>query len=96
MTERVLVRVQFDPASGRSVSVAVAEALSLVVESAIDLPPLAYSIDTDSLDALFATRTGPPPSELRLTFPYQRWQVTVSGAGEICISDRSEPEMETD
>lgn len=96
MTERVLVRAQFDPTSDRPVSVAVAETLSLVVESAIDLPPLAYSIDTDSLDALFTSHTDPPPSELRLTFPYQQWQVTVSGTGEIFISNRSDQQVPTD
>jgi hypothetical protein len=96
MSDNVLVRARFDPRSDRSVSVAVAETLSLVVESAIDLPPLAHSIDTDSLDALFAPHTGPPASELQLTFPYQQWKVTVSGTGEISISDRSEHRVPND
>jgi hypothetical protein len=84
--DHVLVRARFDPGSERSVSVAVAETLSLVAESAVDLPPLAYSIDTDSLDALFAAGDSAPATELRLTFPYQQWQVTVTGDGEIVIS----------
>ncbi len=96
MTEHVLVRAQFDPISDQSVSVVVAEALSLVVESAIDLPPLAHSIDTDSLDGLFTPHAGPPASDLRLTFPYQQWHVTVTGTGEILISDRSGRQLPND
>jgi hypothetical protein len=93
MSDSVLVRARFDPSSDRSVSVTIAEAVALVAESALDLPPLAHTIDTDSLDALFTTggdTTGTtPPSELRLTFPYLQWQVTVTGAGEIVIGARS-------
>lgn len=97
MSDRVLVRVRFDPCSDESVAVAVAESLSLVVESAIDLPPLAHTIDTDSLDSLFTSPVDtPPPRELRLTFPYERWEVTIIGTGEIVISARPGYELLSD
>jgi hypothetical protein len=61
----------------------------MVVESPVELPPLAYTIDTDSIDALFTPATASSiPRELRLTFPYERWQVTVDGTGEIVVSLR--------
>ena len=97
MSERVLVRTRFDPSSNRSVAVAVAEALSLVAELSIDLPPLAHSIDTDSLDGLFGSgASSPPPVELRLTFPYEQWQVTVAGTGEIVVGVRPGYELAHD
>lgn len=97
MSDRVLVRTQFDPCSEESVAVAVAESLALIVESAIDLPPLAHTIDTDSLDSLFTPDVDtPPPRELRLTFPYERWQVSITGMGEIIISVRPGYELLSD
>lgn len=97
MNDRVLVRTRFDPCADESVAVVVAESLSLVVESPIDLPPLAHTIDTDSLDSLFTPDVDtPPPGELRLTFPYERWQVTITGAGEIIICARPGYELLSD
>ena len=97
MADGVLVRAEFDPDSDRSVSMLVVETLALVVGEYDDLPPLAESVDTDSLDALFSTRFGSAPEpELELTFPYQQWLVTVSGAGEIVVSARPDTEIPSD
>jgi hypothetical protein len=97
VADGVLVRARFDPATERSVSVTVVETLALVVDEEEALPPLGRRIDTDSIDALFSPQFGSdPPAELELSFPYERWLVTVSGAGEIVISARSDHEIPSD
>jgi hypothetical protein len=94
MSERVLVRARFDPASETSVAVAVAETLAVLSDAVVDLPPLAHSVDTDAVDALFAPRFGAvPPTGIRLTFPYQDWEVTVFGSGDIVVAQRRDPEL---
>lgn len=96
MSDRVLVRTRFDPASEESVSIAVAEALALVGDRVDDLPPLAFVVDTDSLDALFSPQLGrTPPDTLRLSFPYETWEVTVVGTGEIIVSVAQGYELST-
>lgn len=97
MADDVLVRTRFDPTADRSASVTIVETIERVTDRADDLPPLGEQIDTDAVDALFSTHFGTAPEPaVRLSFPYEEWQVTVSGTGEIVVGLRPGREIASD
>ena len=55
----------------------------------IDLDPLYHSIDPDAIDSLFDASASSVPSEgTRVTFTYERCEVTVTGES-VNVSSRS-------
>jgi hypothetical protein len=97
VADGVLASTWFDPTADRSVCVAIVETIELVTDRTKDLPPLGERIDTDAVDALFSTHFGTAPEPaVRLSFPYEEWQVTVSGTGEIVVGLRPGREIARD
>lgn len=76
----------FDP--DRSVSESVVTAVANAEDvSPLDLPPLYSAIDPDALDAFVgsvSSTRGEP--DLSITFPYNNYDVTVTGTGSISLT----------
>ncbi|WP_254525081.1 HalOD1 output domain-containing protein [Natrinema caseinilyticum] len=85
-------RVRYDPQT-IAPSVAVISALAEITASdTTDLPPLYRAIDPRGLDRLVGTpRHGADAREVRVSFQYQRWSISVSRTGhiEIRATDRT-------
>jgi hypothetical protein len=97
VADDVLASTRFDPTADRSVSVSIVETIERVTNRADDLPPLGEQIDTDAVDALFSTHLGiAPEPDVRLSFLYEEWQVTVSGTGEIVVGPGPGREIASD
>lgn len=77
--------------AGKSVSQAVIEAVARAegVEPTELTPPLYEIVDPDTLDALFASPSTGGLRDGRLTFTYNRSEVTVSGDGYVSVDAQS-------
>ncbi|AHG04822.1 chemotaxis protein CheY [Halobacterium sp. DL1] len=53
-------------------------------------PPLADVVDTDAVDALFASQSGPASGEVdSLTLTYRGYAITVDGSGQVDLEEQS-------
>lgn len=73
----------------RSISVSIIRAVAAVSEvDPVSLEPRLYDVvDPDALEALVGS--DPTGSDVRISFPFGRHLVTVTGAGEIVIRDET-------
>ncbi len=86
-------RIRYDPQT-ISPSVAVISALEEITASdATDLPPLYGAIDPQGLDRLVrTTRYDAGARDIRISFQYQQWSISVFSAGRIEIQATDRPE----
>lgn len=56
----------------------------------IDLPPLNDAIDADALNALLVSQER-ARTEVRVTFRYSGYEVSVQSSGEVSVNDDADP-----
>jgi hypothetical protein len=67
-------------------SLAVIEAITVAANrQPLEGPPLYDAIDSEALDTLFDGSEERPPAQLEVTFTYDGFDVTVSGAGQVTV-----------
>ena len=72
-------------------SIAVVEAISVAANrEPLDGPPLYDAVDSEALDDLFETE-GRPPANLEVSFTYDGFDVTVTGAGTVTVRPAEGP-----
>lgn len=94
-TETELFRASYDRTRDRA-SLAVVAAVAVARSSdPVDLEPLHTAVETTALDALFPGSVD-DAGAARISFPYEGFEVTVSGRGAIEIDPRQGERPESD
>lgn len=86
--------MEYEPASGETVSMAVLRAVSAIEgREPLDLPPLAGVLDPDALDMLFATYgDAEQPQSGRISFEFSKSRVTVDCGETLTVRAVCEPQ----
>lgn len=94
-TDAELFRASYDRTRDRA-SLAVVAAVAIASGSdPVELDPLHAAVETTALDALFPGSVG-DAGAARISFPYEGFEVTVSGRGAIEIDPRRGERPEPD